>query len=130
MQEHLDPSLDPSSVPDPVLAVMAEVALICLAEQPSDRPHMREVVAFLEPAAAYKGEPGGPPSSSQPQGPPQGGPLRSPRDEVWGSKGAFDNPFVANPFQSGAPGVPAAPLTQQPLSSGPPGKPAIPPLFL
>ena len=59
LQEHVDPSLDPSSVPDPVLAVLAEVALICLAEEPSKRPHMKEVVAFLEPAAAYKGVTGG-----------------------------------------------------------------------
>jgi len=59
LQEHVDPSLDPSSVPDPVLAVLAEVALICLAEEPSKRPHMKEVVAFLEPAAAYKGATGG-----------------------------------------------------------------------
>ena len=45
--------------------------------------------------------------------------LRSPREEVWGSKGAFDNPFVANPFQAG---MPAAPPVQRPLSSGPLGK--------
>ena len=54
----MDPTLDPSTVPDPVLAVVAEVALICLAEEPSDRPHMREVVGFLQPAAAFKEETG------------------------------------------------------------------------
>ena len=59
MQEHVDPSLDPSSVPDPVLAVLADVALICLAEEPSQRPTMKDVVRFLEPASAYKGEGGG-----------------------------------------------------------------------
>ena len=58
VQEHLDPSLDPSTVPDPVLAVIAEVALICLAEEPSTRPHMREVVQFLQPAAAFREEAG------------------------------------------------------------------------
>lgn len=57
-QEHVDPSLDPSTVPDLVLAVVAEVALICLAEEPSNRPHMREVVSFLQPAAAFKEETG------------------------------------------------------------------------
>ena len=54
----MDPSLDPSTVPDPVLAVLADVALICLAEEPSNRPHMREVVGFLQPAAAFKEETG------------------------------------------------------------------------
>ena len=56
--------------------------------------------------------------SSQPA---QQSSLRSPRDEVWGSKGVFDNPFVANPFQAG---MPAAPPVQRPLSSGPLGEPA------
>ncbi len=50
--------MDPSTVPDPVLAVMAEVALICLAEEPANRPQMKDVVHFLEPAAAYKGDAG------------------------------------------------------------------------
>ena len=58
VQEHVDPSLDPSTVPDPVLAVLADVALICLAEEPSNRPHMREVVDFLQPAAAFKEDTG------------------------------------------------------------------------
>ena len=39
---------------------------------------------------------------------------------MWGSKGVFDNPFVANPFQAG---MPAAPSVQGPLSFGPSGKP-------
>ncbi len=39
---------------------------------------------------------------------------------MWGSKGVFDDPFVANPFQ--ADGMPAAPPVQRPLSSGPLGK--------
>ena len=116
VQEHVDPSLDPSTVPDPVLAVMADVALICLAEEPSQRPTMKDVVGFLEPASSYKGE-GGAPSQ-----PAQQSCLRSPREDVWGSKGVFDNPFVANPFQAG---IPAAPPVQRPLSSGPLGKPTI-----
>ena len=58
VQEHVDPTLDPSTVPDPVLAVVADVALICLAMEPSNRPHMREVVHFLQPAAAFKEEAG------------------------------------------------------------------------
>ena len=116
VQEHVDPSLDPSTVPDPVLAVMADVALICLAEEPSQRPTMKDVVGFLEPAASYRGK-GGAPSQ-----PAQQSCLRSPREDVWGSKGVFDNPFVANPFQAG---IPAAPPVQRPLSSGPLGKPAI-----
>ena len=120
VQEHVDPSLDPSTVPDPVLAVMADVALICLAEEPSQRPTMKDVVGFLEPAASYKDE-GGAPSQ-----PTQQSCLRSPREDVWGSKGVFDNPFVANPFQAG---IPAAPPVQRPLSSGPLGKPAINFLF-
>lgn len=49
--------------------------------------------------------------------------LRSPKEEVWGSKGVFDNPFVANPFQTG---MPAAPPVQRPLSSGPLGEHAGP----
>ena len=116
MQEHVDPSLDPSTVPDPVLAVLADVALICLAEEPSQRPTMKDVVGFLAPASSYKGE-GGAPSQ-----PTQQSCLRSPREDVWGSKGVFDNPFVANPFQAG---IPAAPPVQRPLSSGPLGKPTI-----
>ena len=116
LQEHVDPSLDPSTVPDPVLAVMADVALICLAEEPSQRPTMKDVVGFLEPAASYRGEGGAP---AQPM---QQSCLRSPREDVWGSKGVFDNPFVANPFQAG---IPAAPPEQRPLSSGPLGKSTI-----
>ena len=112
----MDPCLDPSTVPDPVLAVMADVALICLAEESSQRPTMKEVVGFLEPAASYKGE-GGAPSQ-----PAQQSCLRSPREDVWGSKGVFDNPFVANPVQAG---IPAAPPVQRPLSSGPLGKPPM-----
>ena len=32
--------------------------MICLAEEPANRPHMKDVVHFLEPAAAYKGDAG------------------------------------------------------------------------
>ena len=57
--------------------------------------------------------------SGAPSQPAHQSSLRSPREEVWGSKGVFDDPFVANPFQAG---VPAAPSVQRPLSSGPLGK--------